>query len=428
VLPRKIPFFSLVEFLAEMEGAKRRSLLLNELKNESIRLVAPEKAQQLGSLITEAGYLLSRIGNQIRVSELLQVTPFSTDQTEKLIKALVDCGAIEISGLERAAPLSAEGSLKKDEIPGEIQATLESDQRDPQLQALDTSFRQEILLKIQNLPHQKPFEILEIKNTASDHEVRQAYLRLSRKFHPDRFFRKPLGHYKRKLEQIFTAIQGAYESIKDPHDREALARQSQALSEKASSKNKDIGLTASSTKKIDPKLERMGKAEHLYKLGLAALKMKDYASAAQQFQLALQLQPDRPQYRKSYEELVPFLELHKAEHLLKEAEGSLTAGFSTEALEKAEQALRMMPESVQAKWIVGRAILESGESTRFKEALEMLQRAKAGMPKNPEPSILIAQIYYKRKDRDKAILELEEALRRDPQHAQAHRLLQKYSS
>ena len=55
-----------------------------------------------------------------------------------------------------------------------------------------------------------PYEVLELKRGASEEEVKKAYRRLSRKYHPDANINNP---HKDEAEEKFKEIQQAYKSI-----------------------------------------------------------------------------------------------------------------------------------------------------------------------------------------------------------------------
>jgi curved DNA-binding protein CbpA len=58
------------------------------------------------------------------------------------------------------------------------------------------------------------YQLLGVTSQATTREVRAAYFALSKRFHPDAFFRKEIGGYRAKLESVFDALTGAYETLR----------------------------------------------------------------------------------------------------------------------------------------------------------------------------------------------------------------------
>lgn len=59
-------------------------------------------------------------------------------------------------------------------------------------------------------------ELLGVVVGADPKTVKRAYFKLSKEFHPDRYFRREIGAYQRRLERIFKKVLEAHEILSDP--------------------------------------------------------------------------------------------------------------------------------------------------------------------------------------------------------------------
>jgi hypothetical protein len=171
----------------------------------------------------EEGFVLSRVDGATRLGELLQLVPFPPDQTVSILKRLWIAGAIEIPG--HAPPVMVEKGAAKPtpppqrpsasgaaipamgRVPGDLQLTFE------QAGAIDEKFAE---INVKNA-----FELLGVARGCDKKDVKRAYFKLSKDFHPDRFYGKNLGPYKERLSQIFNAVKAAFELLSDDARRAA---------------------------------------------------------------------------------------------------------------------------------------------------------------------------------------------------------------
>lgn len=84
---------------------------------------------------------------------------------------------------------------------------------------LELEQKKEILFLYYQREKISHFLLLGVSPDASAEEVRKAWLARSRDFHPDRFFRKRLGSYQEKMEDIFHRLRLASEVLLDPASR-----------------------------------------------------------------------------------------------------------------------------------------------------------------------------------------------------------------
>ena len=86
------------------------------------------------------------------------------------------------------------------------------------------------------------YELLGVATDADRGEIRKAYFALSKTFHPDAYYGKRLGSFKRKMEVVFRTVTDAYEAVGRPKKREAYDRYlRQSIAVSAAEKQMDRG-------------------------------------------------------------------------------------------------------------------------------------------------------------------------------------------
>jgi hypothetical protein len=170
----------------------------------------------------EEGFVLSRVDGRSTVAQICLLVPFEPARTAAMLAGLVRAGALEIPGSEVVpepvalpgppppAPL-AEGTTARSRVATPVIAGLELSVE--QARRIDELFFA--------LEERDAFELLEIGRGADKKEVKRAYFRLSKEFHPDRFFNKNLGPYKDRLSKIFQSVKAAFELLSDDARRAA---------------------------------------------------------------------------------------------------------------------------------------------------------------------------------------------------------------
>ena len=79
--------------------------------------------------------------------------------------------------------------------------------------------RREILEAFEGLQGRDHFELLGIERKATENEVKEAYFRLARRFHPDTPLDPALADLRPKRENVFLRMAAAYETLRNPQSR-----------------------------------------------------------------------------------------------------------------------------------------------------------------------------------------------------------------
>jgi tetratricopeptide (TPR) repeat protein len=189
--------------------------------------------QQL-TLSPADGFVLSRVDGTTSAREVVQMIPLPVEETERSLLGLLSTGVIEyVPGLRRApdaaapvpsdaAPRPTERSTAQSTPPVEPAAAGKSPPSPAPPPAANGTVeasaerRREILKAWEGLKTRTHFEVLGISRSVGNAEVKEAYFRLARRFHPDVHHGASLGDLRDKLEAVFIRLGEAYDVLRDP--------------------------------------------------------------------------------------------------------------------------------------------------------------------------------------------------------------------
>jgi DnaJ domain len=200
----------------------------------------PETLSKIGP---EQAFVLSRVDGHTSLQEICMLVPFEEPVTMVILRNLWEMGAIDVAGVARTmvvpAPPPSTGSTDFDKAPPSGLKRRPVDELDniqalappittPPAEAADApglgmtaAQKKRIDDFFANLDQRNAFELLEIDRTADEKAVKRAYFKLSKEFHPDRYFGREIGEYKDHLSTIFRAIKAAFEVLSDKRRRAA---------------------------------------------------------------------------------------------------------------------------------------------------------------------------------------------------------------
>jgi hypothetical protein len=178
----------------------------------------PQRAKAVpedASIGAEEGFVLSRVDGRTSLEEICLLVPFDEKVTQVILRRLHERGAIDVPGVARtirpATPVAA--------IPARPAAPAPplEDPSNP----LSAAQRARIDRLFAELDTRDAFALLELERTAEQKDIKRAYFKLSKEFHPDRFYGRDIGAYGEKLSKIFQAVKAAYEVLSHPERRAA---------------------------------------------------------------------------------------------------------------------------------------------------------------------------------------------------------------
>ncbi len=142
--------------------------------------------------------VLFLIDGRRTIQEILSTSPLDNFKTLKILYALLKIKIIEYKEKDKMEE-SKIGELITKEPEGEINAAFEE--------------------KVENLYNKlnsiNYYDILGIKDDASLDEIKSAYYKKTKEFHPDRHFHLPSDTLKNKLISLFSFLTKAYETLSD---------------------------------------------------------------------------------------------------------------------------------------------------------------------------------------------------------------------
>jgi tetratricopeptide (TPR) repeat protein len=196
------------------------------------------------------GYILSRIDGTLSAREVIQVIPMASEDAMRALFGLLCTGVIEYlplapkappmpaampasgAGSSAAPPLAASAPAAPPVVP---KPTPTPDPRPAPaplaaapaaaassslgLTTEQETRRQEIVELFETLKAKNHFEMLGIPRASNEAQVKEAYFKLAKRFHPDTHHDPALSDLRDKIEAIFIRLGAAYEVLRDRNRR-----------------------------------------------------------------------------------------------------------------------------------------------------------------------------------------------------------------
>jgi curved DNA-binding protein CbpA len=167
------------------------------------------------------------------------------------------------------------------------------------------------------------YEALRIVRTATPLEIKRAYFRMAKAYHPDRHFDPAMADVKDKLEALFHSVHQAYEVLSNPAKREEYDRTAPS---KAAPKPQETAAGSEFTEKRaedydEHYKEKAERAAQWFHKGFQEFKSGDYWGAAESLAWATRLDPIKAPYFYYYGLCLSFIprRKHEAEENLQKA-------------------------------------------------------------------------------------------------------------
>jgi curved DNA-binding protein CbpA len=373
------------------------------------------------SLSPEEGFLLSRIDGCTSWSLLREIAGLPVDTVDRCLERWLSEGVLEMEGAAPAPPA---------EVPRAAPVAAPSDaDLDPALD-LDLEIQRRVL-EFESRLDATYYEILGVEPSASPREIKRAYFRLSREFHPDRYFRREIGPFAERFQRIFRKLLEAHEMLSDPMAR---AEMEKSLAQGAVREPEPARTTET---RVDPReaqrrlrqvtaqakvvTARRQKAKHYFETGMAAFRAERWLEAAASVRLAIAFDPGNDSYRESFAEVQQRAYEERAKQLVREGEAALEVREYGKAFHAFEEAVHFRPHDAELHSRAARIAWLSGDDLR--KAKDMARLACELEPDRGDFRRTLGQIYHAAGLEANARRELKRALELDPGDEEARSAL-----
>ncbi|MBN2369367.1 MAG: DnaJ domain-containing protein [Vicinamibacteria bacterium] len=193
----------ILEAVRSVGSATAIRAALGDLNRVLVPSTDPLLRFQRITLTPTDGFVLSRVDGTLTAEQIVEIAPRPASEVEQSLLGLLCTGIIEFLP---AAPERKEAPAPRAKPPG-----------GGNVEAL----RRQIISAAAQLQSRNHFEVLGMPVTASAAEIKAAYFRLARKFHPDAHHDPALADLRDPLERTFTRINKAFDTLSDPERRAA---------------------------------------------------------------------------------------------------------------------------------------------------------------------------------------------------------------
>jgi tetratricopeptide (TPR) repeat protein len=365
------------------------------------------------------GFVLSRVDGVASAREIMQMMPLPVEETQKSLFGLLSTGVIEYALGQRrkrdaAAPAHAarEQPQPAAEAPQPSQPAQEPQAPPPSAPPPVTTAsaeptpppeppptapaapldqkaderRREILEAWEGLATRNHFEVLGLTRGVGEAEVKEAYFRLAKRFHPDVHHGASLGDLRDQLEAVFIRLGEAYDTLRDPKRRgeyeERLGRFKPRPAQAPS---------AAQTSGPAPEPQPPRDPEEVERLAEEAVRKA--AKLMEQAKVVEQEKPDEPEHQRLTYDAIQLLE-----PVMESVQG---------------------PSRLRAKLLLARGYSKNPKWA--KRAEELMHDASRENPQSAEPWALLGGIYAVRGLRTRALSMYRKALELKPDHEEAAR-------
>jgi uncharacterized protein DUF4388/DnaJ-like protein/tetratricopeptide repeat protein len=189
------------------------------------------------------GYVLSRVDGTLSAREVMQLIPLPAEDVQRSLFGLLSTGVVQYladvpskpappqpppSPRRRAPRPAAPAPAARPAAEGAAAVDADAADRFDSVPVAPTPVetrRSEILEAYEGLKTRTHYDLLGIGRDATESQVKEAYFRMAKRFHPDVHHDQALHDLRDKLEAVFIHLGEAYEVLRNPRIRSSYERQ-----------------------------------------------------------------------------------------------------------------------------------------------------------------------------------------------------------
>lgn len=171
----------------------------------------------------------------------------------------------------------------------------------PATPLVDEAIVSKLKLIWKGLPALNYYQLLDISSEATPADIKNAFYKVSREYHPDRYFRFPNEGFRNAVLTIYKRVSEGYTVLRSPEWRASYDAQLKADPRKVrfdvqeEEKRRQQGGTTYDGGN--------GPGKKYWQAAIDALRNKNPAGARMQLQLAVGIEPNNPHFKAKLEEL-----------------------------------------------------------------------------------------------------------------------------
>ena len=336
----------------QISSSERIRDMIGDLERVIVPSDDPLLMYQKMTLTTSEGFVFSRVDGSATANDIAAVSPLGDEETLRCLYALVAAGVVKLEHKPDSVEAPSSGkpeprvAVPKPDVPKSDVLKSRGGER-PHVDGEQTRILEDIASKHASLLTANCYELLSVPRDASDNEIRQAYYRMAKKYHPDGHHYPALNDIHGLLEDLFAKITEAYKTLSD-----AVSRHKHDGELRTGERPKDNLIEEPRTREpehapIPPKVT----ANRQYLLGKNHFDQMRYFDAIQCLRESVRLSPDTSIYRK-----LLAVCLAKNPKWREEAESHFLEVLKAD--ESDVECRRLLAESYEASNLTSRAIRE----------------------------------------------------------------------